>query len=477
MRGTFIHGQWQSSDSEASFTVTSPIGDEPLETVAAATPADVDTAVAAASRAEEPLREMGVRDRAEALAVALDGLEERAEAIAETMAREAGKPLSEAQAEVEGGIHTGREYGHDAVRQFGEVPPSASAGRHNFTRREPYGPTAVVTPWNYPFEIPAGHLFAALVVGNPVVWNPATATTLTAYYLAEALADCPLPDGAFNFVPGPGSTAGSAVVDHERIRLIAFTGSTGVGQSIAASAAGRSAECLLELGGKDPVLVLDDADVTAAADAIVFGSNYNCGQSCSGTERVIATEAVYDELVAAVAERTRELTVGDPLDPETDVGPPVDDDVRETVQSQLREATSAGATVVAGGDVDGRYIEPTVLADVTPEMDVAREETFGPLTPILRVADAEQALQTANDTRYGLQAAVFTESLRTAHRVINRLNVGGVMVNATNNYWEHYLPFGGVKESGSGGRFKGKWHLEAVTHVKAVSVAYGDETN
>jgi acyl-CoA reductase-like NAD-dependent aldehyde dehydrogenase len=474
MRDVFIDGQWRPSDGEDRHTVTSPRDDGPLETVPTTTPMDVNTAVAAATQAEEPLREMGVYNRAEALAMALDALDDQIQMIAETMAQEAGKPLSEARAEIKEGIHSGREYGHDAARLFGEVPPSTSVGRHNFTRREPYGATAVVTPWNYPFEIPAGHLFAAIVVGNPVVWNPATATTLTGYHLAEALSECPLPDGTFNFVPGPGSTTGDALVKHEAIRLIAFTGSTAVGQSIAASAAGRSAECLLELGGKDPILVLTDADVEAAADAIVFGSNYNCGQSCSGTERVIATEAIYDELVAAVAKRTRELTVGDPLDPETDIGPPVNDDVRETVQSQLRDAVEADATVVAGGDIDGQYIEPTVLADVTPEMTVAREETFGPLTPILMVSDAEQAIKVANDTRYGLQAAVFTESLQTAHRMVKRLCAGGVVVNATNNYWEHHLPFGGIKESGSGGRFKGKWHLEAVTQVKAVSIAYGE---
>jgi acyl-CoA reductase-like NAD-dependent aldehyde dehydrogenase len=474
MRDLFIDGEWRGSTGEDALTVASPIDDETVGTVPAGTADDVETAVAAAESAFSDLRDMTVHKRAEAVEVAMAALEERSEAVAETTTRETGKPLEESRTEVESGIHSGRGYGEDAKRLFGEVTPSTMHDRHNWTQREPYGPTAVITPWNYPFEIPLGHLSAALVAGNSVVWKPAGLTSLTGHHIAEALAEAPLPDGAFNFVTGAGSTVGSAMVEHEAIRLVAFTGSTGVGQYIGAAAAERSAECLLELGGKDPVLVLDDADVQAAADAIVFGSNYNCGQSCSGTERVIATEGVYDDLIGAVTERTAALTVGDPMDPETDVGPPINDDVRETVREQVADAEAAGARVTAGGEVGERYCDPTVVADATPEMAVASEETFGPVTPILEVADLDEAIGVANDSPYGLQSAVFTESLRKAHRAVDELQAGGVMVNSTNNFWEHQLPFGGYKQSGSGGRFKGKWHLESMTQVKAVAIDYGE---
>jgi acyl-CoA reductase-like NAD-dependent aldehyde dehydrogenase len=352
--------------------------DDALGSVPEGTPEHVERAVSATVEVAPKFRRTNVYDRADALRTAVDALEERRERIVETMAREVGKPLAEAREEFDSAVNSGRSYAADAERLFGEVTPSKFDDRFNYTQREPYGPAAVITPWNYPVEIPVDHLSAALVTGNPVTWNPASETALTAYLVAQAFANAPFPNGAFNFVTGPGSTVGAALTEHEAIRLVAFTGSTAVGQRIAEIAAGRSAQTVLELGGKDPLLVLDDADVERAADAIVMGSNYNCGQSCSGTERVIATEMVYDEVVAAVTERTAALTVGDPLDDDTDVGPPINDEVRETVLEQIADAVDAGATVTTGGSVGDHYVEPTVLADVTSHKDGATQETFGP---------------------------------------------------------------------------------------------------
>lgn len=473
MGALFIDGQWREPATDPT-VVRSPVDDSVLGSVPTGTAEHVDAAVEATVDVATRFRELNVYERADAVKAAMATLEDRSDTVAETMAREVGKPVDEAREEIASAVRSGRSYAEDAVRLFGDVTPSRFENRFNYTQREPYGPAAVVTPWNYPLEIPTDHLSAALVTGNPVTWKPASEATLTASHVARAFAGTDLPDGAFNVVPGPGSTVGAALAEHEAVRLVAFTGSTDVGQRIAATAARRSAECLLELGGKDPVLVLDDADVSRAADAIVTGSNYNCGQSCSGTERVIATEAVYDDVVAAVSERTGALTTGDPLAADTDVGPPINDEVRETVRGQIADAVDAGARVTAGGSVDDRYCEPTVLADVTPGMRVATEETFGPLTPVIEVADRAEAVEVANDTRYGLQAAVFTESLRNAHRVVDRLRSGGVVVNGTNNFWEHQLPFGGFKQSGSGGEYKGKWHLEGMTQLKSVAVDYGE---
>ena len=472
MEGLFVDGQWRPQDGR-SMAATSPVDDSTLGSVPMGTGEHVDAAVSATAGAAPELRDQSVYDRADAIRATMDALERRSETIVDAMAREVGKPVDEAREELESAINSGRSYAEDAVRLFGEVTPSKFDDRLNFTRREPYGPAAVVTPWNYPVEIPIDHVSAALVTGNPVTWNPASEAALTASHVARSFAEAPLPDGAFNFVPGSGSTVGAALIDHEAVRLVAFTGSTAVGQRIAARAAQRSAQAVLELGGKDPVLVLDDANLDRAADAIVTGSNYNCGQSCSGTERVIVTESVYDEVVDRVTERTAALVVGDPLDRSTDVGPPINEDVRETVHEQIAGAVDAGARVTTGGTVGDRYCEPTVLADVTPDMRVATEETFGPVTPILRVADVDEAIDVANDSKYGLQAAVFTESIRLAHRAVDELRSGGVVVNGTNNVWEHQLPFGGFKQSGSGGEYKGKWHLEAMTQVKSVSIDYG----
>ena len=474
MEHIYIDGEWRGSAADP-MVGRSPVDDTTLGSVSRGTPEHVASAVAATTETAREFRELNVYDRAEAIRSAMDHLEDRADEIVETMARETGKPLSEARTELESAVHSGRSYADDAVRLSGEVTRSRFEDRLNFTQREPYGPAGIITPWNYPFEIPTDHLSAALVTGNPVTWNPASEAALTALHIAAAFADTSLPDGAFNFVPGPGSSVGAALSRHDAVRLVAFTGSTAVGQRIAAAAAERSAQALLELGGKDPVVVLDDADVPAAADAIVTGSNYNCGQSCSGTERVIATDAVYEAVVEAVTERTESLVVGDPLEEGTDVGPPINDDTRHTVREHVSDAVDAGARVTAGGSVGERYCEPTVLADVTPGMRVATEETFGPVTPIIRAADTDEAVTIANDTKYGLQAAVFTESLRTAHRVVNRLRSGGVVVNGTNNVWEHQLPFGGFKQSGSGGEYKGKWHLEGMTQLKSVAIDYGQQ--
>ncbi|RLM83917.1 aldehyde dehydrogenase [Halobellus sp. Atlit-38R] len=473
MKPLYISGEWIEPET-TPIRAESPIDESELGKIATGTTDHVDEAINANVKITREFRETNVHERAAAIRTAMDFLEQRADEIAETMSVEVGKPLSEAREEVSSAIHSGRAYAADAIRLSGDTTRSQYDNRHNFTRREPYGPTSIITPWNYPFEIPLDHLSAALVTGNPITWKPASEAALTATHITDAFAQTSLPDGAFNFIPGAGSTIGSALSSHQDVRLIAFTGSTDVGQRIAADAADRSAECLLELGGKDPVLVLDDANIPKAADAIVMGSNYNCGQSCSGTERVIATEAVYEDLVTAVCQRTETLTVGDPRDDETDIGPPINDDIKETMREQITQAVEGGARVITGGSIGDRYIEPTVLADVTPDMRAAAEETFGPLTPIIPVSDREEALKVANDSRYGLQAAVFTESIQHAHQVVDRLQSGGIVVNGTNNFWEHQLPFGGFKESGSGGEYKGHWHLEGMTQLKSVAIDYGE---
>jgi len=343
---------------------TSPVDDSTLGSVQMGTGEPVDVAISVTADAAPELRDQSVSDRADALRAGMDALERPSETIVDAMAREVGKPVDEAGEDLESAIDSGRSDAEDAVRLSGEVTPSKFDDRLNFTQREPDGPAAVVTPRNYP-------------------------------------------------------------VDHEAVRLVTFTGSAAVGQRIAASAAQRSVQAVLELGGEDQVLILDDADLDRAADAIVTGSNDNCGQSCSGTERVIVTRGVDDEVVDRVTERTAGLVVGDPLDRSTDVGPPIDEDVRETVREQIADGVDAGARVTTGGTVGDRYCEPTVLADVTPDMRVPTAQTVGPVRPILHVADVDEAIEVANDSKYGFQTAVFTESIRLAHRAVDERRSGG----------------------------------------------------
>lgn len=473
MRELYIDGEWIESESSTGIDVQSPVDDEVLDTVPAATDRDVRKAVEAARRAQRELEEMTAFERAAVLDEVTDYFEAHEDEIAEQITREEGKPLHESYDETEYVIESSEDYAHDAIRLFGDVVPSEFRGRFAYTQREPYGPCAVISPWNFPLEVPGGSIYSAIATGNPVVFKPAEETPLTAYHIANAFEQSSLPDGGFNLVTGAGET-GQALVEHRDVRLIAFTGSTKVGQQIAKTAAERNAQCLLEMGGKDPILVLDDADVDHAAESIVAGSNWNAGQVCCGTERVIATEGVHDDLVDAIVEKTENLVVGDPFDEDTDVGPMVSERIQEKANKHVASARERGAKLRTGGDTDGLYYTPAVLDDVSPDASIAQEETFGPVTPVIRAAGYEEAVQIANDSRYGLQAAIFTDSLERAHEAANRINAGGVFVNETNNYWERLLPFGGYGESGSGGRYGSKWHLEAMTQVKAVMMNYKD---
>lgn len=473
MRQLYIDGEWVDADSDEGIDVVSPIDGEVLDTVPDASEQDVRRAVEAARRAERELREMTAFERAAVLDEVTDYFIEHEDEIAEGITREEGKPLHESYDETQYVISSSDDYGHDAIRLFGDVVPSEHRGRFAYTQREPYGACAVISPWNFPLEVPGGSIYSAIATGNPVVFKPAEETPLTAYHITKAFEQSSLPDGAFNLVTGAGET-GASLVAHDDVRLIAFTGSTAVGQEIAKAAAERNAQCLLEMGGKDPILVLDDADVDHAAESIVMGSNWNAGQVCCGTERVIATDAVHDDLVDAVVEKTEALRLGDPLEEGTDVGPMISERIQRKAVDHVEDAVADGATLRTGGERDGLYYTPAVLDGVTEEMEIAREETFGPVTPVIRAGSFEEAIEVANRSRYGLQAAVFTDSLERAHEAANRLKAGGVFVNETNNYWERLLPFGGYGESGSGGRYGSKWHLEAMTQTKAVMMNYKD---
>ncbi|SFG48430.1 aldehyde dehydrogenase (NAD+) [Halopelagius inordinatus] len=472
MRQLYIDGEWVDADATEGIDVVSPVTGETIDTVPQASDSDVAAAVSAATRAQRELEEMTAYERADVLGEVTEYFEEHEDEIARQITEEEGKPLHESYEETEYVIESSDDYAHDAIRLFGDVVPSEHRDRFAYTQREPYGPCAVISPWNFPLEVPGGSIYSAVATANPVVFKPAEETPLTAYHIAEAFDRSSLPDGAFNLVTGDGET-GASLVGNRDIRLIAFTGSSAVGQEIAKVAAERNAQCLLEMGGKDPIVVLDDADVDHAAESIVVGSNWNAGQVCCATERVIATEGVHDELVDAIVEKTEELVLGDPFEEGVDVGPMISQRIQRKAVNHLEDAVDKGATVKTGGGTDGLYFEPAVVDDVTEEMDVSSEETFGPVTPVITASSYDEAIEIANRSPYGLQAAVFTDSLERAHDAANRIKAGGVFVNETNNYWERLLPFGGYKESGSGGRYGSKWHLESMTQTKSVMMNYG----
>lgn len=473
MKQLYIDGEWVAAETTSGIEVTSPIDGDVIDTVPDAGNQDVRKAVEAARGVQRELKEMTPYERAAVLDEVTDYFAEHEDEIAEQITQEEGKPLHESYEETEYVIESSDDYAHDAIRLFGDVVPSEHRNRFAYTQREPYGPCAVISPWNFPLEVPGGSIYSAIATGNPVVFKPAEETPLTAYHIAEAFAQSSLPDGGFNLITGAGET-GASLVSQQDIRLIAFTGSTVVGQEIAKTAAERNAQCLLEMGGKDPILVLDDADVDHAAESIVVGSNWNAGQVCCGTERVITTEGVHDDLVDAVVEKTERLTLGDPFEEGTDLGPMVSERIQQKAVNHVDDAVNGGAELRTGGSTDGLYFDPAVVDGVTEDMAIAREETFGPVTPIVTAESYDEAIEIANRSPYGLQAAIFTDSLERAHDAANRLQAGGVFINETNNYWERLLPFGGYGESGSGGRYGSKWHLESMTQTKAVMMNYKD---
>ena len=358
------------------------------------------------------------------------------------------------------------------------MPPSVDAAKRVLGYRVPRGVVGVITPWNWPYTMPAELIAPALAGGNAVVWTPATTTSLCGAMLAECLVDAELPAGVFNMVTGPGSIVGDEIAGSRGINAVGFIGSVATGEKVAARAAGKP--CLLELGGNGPLVVLDDADVAAAAEASIAAAFLCAGQSCTAGERFLVHEAVHDEFVEQLAEAVaRRVRLGDPFDDATTMGPLNNEATAAKMDEHVADAVGRGARVVAGGErAEGfptrLYWTATVLDGVTEEMEVAREETFGPVAPITTVADDAEALRIANASPYGLLTAVWTRDLARGLRFAEAVDAGWVNVNDSTNYWESHLPFGGRAGKSSGtGRVGGRHALDTFTEQKTVVLHVG----
>jgi len=405
-------------------------------------------AVAAAADAQPGWAALGVIARGVVLRRAAALLEQRTDELAGLMCAEQGKTLGEARGEVALSAETLYYHAGQARSADGTTFPSSHPDEVIRTVRRPVGTVGVITPWNFPMQIPVWKIAPALLHGNSVVWKPASETPAMAAALAEVLVDAGVPDGVLNLLLAPGSL-GAALVADPGVDAVTFTGSVPVGRSIAAAATPRGAKVQLELGGHNAALVTDDVDLTAAADAIVAGAMGSTGQKCTATRRVIVLDTVHDELVALLTERVTALRVGPGDDPATTVGPLVSARACEEVAAAVAQACDEGAQVLARAEVPsgpGCWSPPTLLAG-TPEMTIATEEVFGPVTTVLRVADLDEAITLANATDFGLTAAVFTADERTARRCVAELDAGLVKVNAPTTGSELHAPFGGLKDS------------------------------
>jgi acyl-CoA reductase-like NAD-dependent aldehyde dehydrogenase len=473
-----IGGKWVESGSEGKLEATSPATGEVVGTFPEGTREDAQLAIDAANAAWRDWSVRSAFERAHFLERVADLVRERRDELARTLTLDQGKPLhSEAYDEVGELEEYFRMAGADATRIEGLMPPSVDASKRVLVYRVPRGVVGAVTPWNWPYTMPAEILAPALAAGNAVVWSPAASTTICAIKLAECLVDAELPAGVFNLVTGAGSVVGDEIVANPGTHAIGFIGSTETGYKIAERGAGKA--LLLEMGGNGPVVVLNDADVEKAVQASVTASFLCAGQSCTAGELFLVHEAVHDEFREKLARRTKEVTVGDPFDQATIMGPLNNEPVAAKMDEHVRDALDRGAELVAGGArVSGfptsLYYEPTVLDAVTSEMEVARDETFGPIVPIRTITSEEDALATIEESPYGLLAAVFTRDLRRGLRFAEAARAGWVNVNASSNYWETHLPFGGRSGSRSGiGRVGGRFAFDSFTELKTVVVELG----
>jgi succinate-semialdehyde dehydrogenase / glutarate-semialdehyde dehydrogenase len=469
----YIGGEWVPGDGE-EIEVRSPATDELLATVTASSATQVEAAVRAAAEAFPAWRKVSLLERVELCRAAFAICMERADEIAEQITKEVGKTIRESREEmVEYTADHFRRASEDVLRHAGKVLPSTQE-RSNDKRiivvQEPVGVIAAVTPWNFPVDIAGIPIVYGLAVGCTVVWKPSEQAPLCANMFAEVIHDAGFPPGTLNVVHGRGDV-GSALVTHPDVASVVFTGSTRTGEQVARDAALKNR--VLELGGNGPQIVLADANVEKAADAAIVGCFYLAGQCCTAAERILVHESVKDEFVAALVERTKALRVGDPLDEETDMGPLCTDEVLARTIEHVEDAVAKGARVVHGGGHEGRFHEPTILDGVTSDMSIAKEETFGPVAPIMTFGDLDEALAVANETDYGLTAAVFTRSLHDAWHAAEELRHGTVHINETTNYWDQLAPFGGVKKSGAGRELAG-WMIDALTETKQITFDLAD---
>lgn len=476
----YINGKWVKAKSGKTFTSYSPADQEEIiGHFASSGPEDVKEAVNAADKAFTEWRRTPAPTRAEMLYKAAMLLEARKEELVRVMTREMGKVIKEARGDVQEAIDMAKYMAGEGRRMFGQTVPSELANKFAMSVRAPMGVVGVITPWNFPVAIPSWKIFPALVAGNTVVFKPATDTPLCGLMFIEILNEAGFPPGVINLVTGGGGSCGSALIEDPRVKCISITGSTGVGRQVAGRCGELMKRISCELGGKNAICVMEDADLDLAIEGALWGSFGTAGQRCTATSRIIVHTKRYKEFCDRFVERTKALKLGNGLNPDIEVGPVVSKSQLESVQSYVEIGKKEGAKLAAGGHIldqgefaKGCYHEPTVFIDVKPDMRIAQEEIFGPVTAIIEVKSFEEALRVANGTEYGLSLSMYTQDVNRAFTAIQELESGIVYINAPTIGAEIQLPFGGVKQTGNGHREAGTTAIDQFTEWKSVYVDY-----
>jgi acyl-CoA reductase-like NAD-dependent aldehyde dehydrogenase len=471
-RSNYVGGEWRPSAGGRTYEKRNPAN--PAEVVGefpASNADDAEAAVAAAHAAFPSWATTPAAQRAAFLTKAAEALEARVEEVAQDMTREMGKPIREARMEAARGVQILRYFAGEAWRPKGEMYEQSATGSSVFTTRRPLGVVALITPWNFPAAIPMWKSAPALVYGNTVVMKLAQEAPLTGLHIAECFAEAGLPAGVFNVLAGRGSEVGAPLVRHPRVRAISFTGSVAVGEEVREAATKLGKRVQLELGGHNPLIVMADADLGRAVEAAYAGAFWSGGQKCTATRRIYVQEGAYDEFRLRFLGRIEKGAVGDPSDPQTEVGPIVNEKQLADVLSAVERGRKEGGEVIAGGeraDEDAYLMAPTVFEGVADDAYLSCEEVFGPVTSLYRFTTLDEALERANAVEFGLSASLFTSDLATAQRFVQEAEAGILHVNSQTAGADVHVPFGGIKGSGYGPHEQGRAALEFYTEVVTV---------
>jgi aldehyde dehydrogenase (NAD+) len=477
-----IDGEWMEARTGETFENINPADTREVVGVFQKSGVeDVNQAIDAAREAFKRWRLVPAPRRAEMLYVAAQMLVERKERFARDMTREMGKVLKETRGDVQEAIDTGFYMAGEGRRMFGPTTPSELPDKFAMAVRQPLGVCAMITPWNFPMAIPSWKLFPALVAGNCCVIKPAQDTPLSTFNLVRMLIDAGVPHGVVNVVTGFGATVGRFLTEHPAVRAVSLTGSSEVGRVVGETCARSFKHCSLELGGKNPMIVLDDANLELALEGALWGAFGTTGQRCTATSRIIVQKGIYQEFVEALVARAKQLKVGNGLDESVDMGPAINKAQLETDLRYIEIGKEEGAKLLCGGHRleggeyrYGWFLQPTIFGDVERRMRIAQEEIFGPVVSILPVSTLDEAVEIANDVQYGLSSSIYTRDVNTAFHAMRDIHAGITYINAPTIGAEVHLPFGGVKATGNGHREGGIGAIDFYTEWKSIYVDYSD---
>jgi acyl-CoA reductase-like NAD-dependent aldehyde dehydrogenase len=476
----FIGGTWTDSSSGRRVPDLNPAdAGEIVAEAPSSTAAEAAQACEAAAAAFDGWRRTPAPVRGQILYKVQRRMESRRDELAEALTREEGKTIAESRGEVQRAINVVEFFAGEARRITGDTIPSELPHNFCYTIKQPVGPVAIITPWNFPIAIPIWKMAPALVSGNTVVFKPASLTPLTAAIIVEIFDECGLPPGVLNLIYGGGREVGDTVVKHPAIQAVSFTGSNDVGVGLYSAAAARGIKCQCEMGGKNPIVVLGDADLELAVESAIQGAFGSTGQRCTATSRAVVEESIANEFVERLHARAASLIVGNGMDPKTNIGPSVDDSQLNTVLEYVGIGKSEGATLVRGGErvkdggLDrGYFVSPAIFDHVDQNMRIAQEEIFGPVLSVIRAPDPKTALQMANGVKFGLSASIYTNDVAKMFRFVDDLEAGIIHVNSPTVGGEAHIPFGGMKATGVGLREMGSVAIDFYTELKVVYVDY-----